>query len=459
MIDLNSYLPKAQEIATLIDDFMIDELKLAPPMAYDLSTRGERVYLVASYNPLVMGRSIKVYEHPEVARRLKLALGMPVAITRETGTRYVVLMHGALSLPKLVQFPAGPGEPDVFRLGVGLKGEIRMHARQLRNVMIGAAQGVGKSTILELLTRQMLAFGWRLYLADPQLHTFNPDVWNQRAAMGVAGSKEDMLKVLAAIEEELATRVMQFRMSSMDGKIPADIDDYNSEAFRGVVPAPLPRMGFVIDEANYFLASKSIFARMADLLRQGRKWGLHIVVAAHEWHKDTIPAGVNDLLQTRIALSSLSGPLVLRSNHWGKWVEGRPPGRGVLRTNRYEPMQFYMVGDALPLGEVGVSDVPPITAVEAALVRRSLREVDGKFTGDLLMVWGLSEGERRELGTRWESLGWLAKRPDRANARFVTAELVHLVEKFYPNPQTEQTAQTAGIPFQTDSKPAQRAQT
>jgi hypothetical protein len=80
---------------------------------------------------------------------------MPVYITRETGTRYVVLMRGTLSLPKLVPFPSGYLEPNVFRLGVGLKGEIKVPARHLRNVMIGAGQGAGKSNVLDLLSYQM----------------------------------------------------------------------------------------------------------------------------------------------------------------------------------------------------------------------------------------------------------------------------------------------------------------
>ena len=443
MTNLNTFLPQAEQVATLIDDLMIEELGLMAPAAYELNWRDKRVYLVASYDPLMLGRSLKAYENPEIARRLRSALGMPVRINKDTGTRYVVLMHGALSLPTSMMFPTEGAVLDVFRLGIGLKGEIQLTARNLRNVMIGAGQGSGKSTIEHLLVYQMMDFGWKLYLADPQSHTFNPDVWNRIAAMPVAGSQQDMLKILEAIENEMTDRVMKFQMSAQDGIPPEDIDAYN---IPGVAPVPLPRIGFLIDEANYFLDSKSILNRLADLLRQGRKWGLHIVVGGHEWHKDTVPGKVNDLLQTRIALNSLSGPVVLRNHHWGKWVEGRASGRGVLKTNVFEPMQFYKVDDSLlrtKLLSGNTSERPsPIPAREADLVRRALAEADGRMTTALLMQWGMSERDARELGARYEARGWLAKDPKRDNARFVTDELSTLTDNFCPNALTVQTAQT-----------------
>jgi hypothetical protein len=455
MHSLSSFIPQAEQIADLIDSLMLDELHLAAPVSYELNARGERVYLVASYDPSAMGRSLRVYEHPEVARRLRMVIGKPVTITRETGTRYVVLMHGALSLPKIAKFPFGSPERDVFKLGVGLKGERRIAARDMLNVIIVASQGSGKSSLLELLSYQMLVFGWQLYLADPQQHTFSPGLWNERAMMPVAGSHNDMLKLLAALEGDLATRVLLFQQAAPSGRPPKDIDAYNALGIE-----PLPRIGFVSDETNYYLGNKSIFHRFAELLREGRKYGLHIVAAAHDWHKKTIDSGVNDLFATRIALNSLAGAVVLHNHHWGKWVEGRPPGRGVLKTNKFEPMQFYLVGEEAEIQEMGQArKASQIPEHEADLVQRSLAEVDGKMTTSLLIKWGMSERDARELADRYEAKGWLAKDPQRGNARFVTTALLSILVDSRPNAQTVQTVQTAyetvqtGV--QTASKPVQ----
>ena len=462
-MNLEALLPQANEIAGIIDDLMIDELGLMAPMAYELKTRDKRIYLVGHYDPLMMGRSLKAYENPEIERRLRNAIGKPVHINKNTGTRYIVLIHGSISLPKSVTFPLESFTPDVFKLGIGAKGEVTLHARDMLNVMIGAAQGSGKSTILDLLTYQMVLFGWQLYLADPQQHTFSPGVWNGRAAMPVASSHADMIKVLYAIENELATRVYLFQQAAQNGRPPKDIDAYNALGLD-----PLPRIGFVSDESNFYLENKAIFHRFAEILREGRKFGLHIVVAAHEWHKDTVKSGVNDLFQTRIALNSLSGPVVLRNYQWGKWVEGRHPGRGVLKTNTFEPVQFYILGDDPLLQQLQGSSVTdastdkpcPLPAREAELVRRALAEADGKMTMDLLMQWSeMTPDEARDLGSRYEARGWLAKDPKRANARFVTDELVTLLGKYYPDSQTAQTAQTHTNPAFLSTNPLQTAQT
>jgi hypothetical protein len=452
MHSLSTFIPQAEQIAALIDSLMLDELHLMAPASYELNARGERVYLVASYDPSAMGRSLRVYEHPEVARRLRMVIGKPVTITRETGTRYVVLMQGALSLPKVAKFPFGPHERDVFKLGIGLKGERRITARDMLNVIIIASQGSGKSSLLELLSYQMLVFGWQLYLADPQQHTFSPGLWNERAMMPVAGSQNDMLKLLAALEDTLATRVLLFQQAAPGGRPPKDIDAYNALGID-----PLPRIGFVSDETNYYLENKAIFNRFAEILREGRKYGLHIVAAAHEWHKDTIKAGVNDLFSTRIALNSLAGAVVLRNHQWGKWVEGRPPGRGVLKTNKFEPMQFYLVGEDAEIHELDQAKkvISPISEREAELVRRSLSLAGGKMSRDLLVQWGMSEPEARELGSAWETRGWLVKGKD--NARFVSDALRVILANLDPNHPTAPTAPTGEStlpqPFPTDSQP------
>lgn len=459
MNDLSSYLPTADKVAEVIDYMMTEEIGLAAPENYELLARDGRVYLVASYNPMLLGKSMKVYENPDIARRLRMALdGLPVEIASKTGMRYGVLMSGKVRLPKEAVYPASqPVEKDIFRLGMGLQGEIRHHARELLNVVIGAPPGSGKSNILKLFAHQMRFFGWKLFLADSQMHTFNPDIWNSLAACPVAGSANDMLALLDALESELATRVMQFRMVNNGGLPPNDIDEYN----RLGVGEPMPRIGFLADEVNGHLANKAIFRRVAEALRVGRKWGLHIFLAGHEWHKETISAEINDMLQTRIALSASveeSARVILRSSHWSKWVMDKGQGRGVLKLRGFTPMQFYRVPEDLErqwlIGTIAPS---PFAEGDLDLIKRSLAEVDGKFTIEVLQGFGLSFDKARDLTTTWETRGWLAKDRTRGNARYLTPEVRRLAE-MHSNPQAAQTAQTGTNPLVLGSNRAQTAQ-
>jgi hypothetical protein len=319
-------------------------------------------------------------------------------------------------------------------MGVGLRGAVNLQARLMKNVIIGAAQEQGKSNILRLIAHQARAFGWMLYLADSQAHTFNPDVWGSIASHPVATSVDDLQRLLAMLRGTLEERSAQYRAAANGGIPPADIDAYN------LIATPMPRILLAIDEASTPLQDKRIFREMAALLREGRKWGLHIVMAGHEWHKEVIPAEVNDMLQTRIALPMIdegSGYVVTRSRTWGRWVIGKPAGRGVLRTNQYTPMQFYLVTPEQETEWLStvIPNIDPLFPEEGRLVRMAIAESNGKMTIPLLVGWGVQEWAARSMLDRYEARGWLARDPKQGNARCVTPKLADLAS----NPQSPQS--------------------
>lgn len=458
MSDLNKYTKHADIVARVIQQVMINDLGLMPPSDYTLTEHNGNVWLVAAMDTLALGGRLEAYEHQNVAHQLSTAISaafgtrqsIPVITANHTGLRYCILFGKKPSLPKLVDFPGFDADSvtDEFRFGVGLRGEVRLHARVMKNLIIGAAQEMGKSNILRLITHQARSFGWSLYLADSQSHTFNPDVWNGIASHPVAGSVDELLKLLYALKAALEDRSAQFRAIANGGIPPADLEAYNK------IASPLPRILFAIDEASTPLQDKRVFKELAALLREGRKWGLHIVMAGHEWHKDVIPAEVNDMLQTRIALPMIdegSGYVVTRSRPWGKWVIGKSAGRGVLRTNQYTPMQFYLVTPEQEQEWLSTNapTLAPLPERETFLVQRSLMESAGRMSIPLLKQWGMEEREARNLVEQWELRGWLAKDPKQGNARVVTPKLADLLS----NRQACQTASSHHIWSQTAVKP------
>ena len=450
----NDMLTVVNGIVETIDAILIDQMGLMPPEQYDVSKREGRIYVAATFDPMMIGRNLKVYEHPDTLRVIRKALGgLPVVFTQRTGFRYVVLASGKLNLPKSMDFP-GFAQRDSFRLGISLRGEVAPHANRIRNVVIGSNQGFGKSNILKLLTHQARFSGWQLYLCDPDGHTFHPDAWNPIAAAPVASSPEDLLIVLDRLYEEIASRAALYQQAAMNGISPADIDEYNQRASE-----PLPRIALGIDEANTYMSNKKIFKPMADLLRRGRKWGLSIFLAGHEWHKDVIGSETNDMLQTRIALSYANqeaANVVLRSHRWGKWVMGKPQGRGVIRIDQYVPMQFYRVTEeqeAEWLSRAGNQPAAPLPDDELLLVKRSLEEAEGKMTIGLLQLWGMGPRQARTLVEQWELRGWLAQDATKGNARYITPKLADLVS----NRQTRQTLSNPDFMRQTAVKPGQTA--
>lgn len=444
------------QMAETVDAILADQMGLMPPEQYDVVKREGRVYVAATFDPMLIGKHLKAYQHPDTLRVISKALGgLPVVWTQRTGFRIVVLASGKLSLPRSVDFP-GFSRNETFRLGVCLKGEVAPTAKRMGNVIIGANQGAGKSNVEKLMAYQARQAGWKLYLCDPDSHTFNPDIWDRMAAMPVAGSPNDLVEVLDRLHGEIADRAAMFRQIADGGIPPADLDAYN--ALTLTLPSPegrggeLPRIMLIVDEANSFMDDKRVFKIMADLLRRGRKWGLHIVLGGHEWHKDVVPASVNDMLQTRIGLTVANeetAQVVLRSRRWGRWVLGKPAGRGVIRIDQYQPMQFYLVTDELEREWLSGATQPvsPIPEEEARIVQRVLDENDGKMTAGILTLWGMGHREARNLVERYEARGWLVKDPSQGNARVVTEKLTNIL----PNRQSRQSLPNPQIACQTQN--------
>ena len=425
--ELEKYRAIADYAKKIIRHELVNELKLQPPSRYLLVARNGMVWLLAIMNPLALGASLRKYHNPQVAHQISTAFaGKPVYIANQTGLRYGVLLSTKPALPKKILFPGFGQKKDEFILGRNLQKEITLKASQLKNVLIGAAQGSGKSNTINLLVHQMRAFGWQLYLADPQEHTFNPDIWDSLAAHPVASKDDEVITILERIKAEIEARKAAFREIA-DGSIPpSDIDAYNA-----ISPKHLPRIGFLIDEANTFLANKIIFAAIADLLRQGRKWGLHIVLAGHEWHKRDVPSSVNDMLQTRLALSTpdeFSGAVVLRSSRWGRWVMDQPAGRGALKASgRVIPMQFYLVTDEQQREWLsGMTTPGPLTEDERAYVAFALNQGGAFKISALVREFDVSEWGMRKLAQAWEQRGWLLQGRGAAAPRIVSETLIEL---------------------------------
>ena len=441
------FLTVINSLVETLDSVLIDHLGLMPPDQYDVTKRDGRVYVVGSFDPMMVGRNLKMYENRDTLRVIRKALGgLPVAFTQKKRFAYVVLASGGVSLPRSMNFP-GFGEGDSFRLGVCLRGEVAPQANRLGHGLIGASPGMGKSNVLKLLVYQARAAGWKIYICDPDGHTFNPDVWNGMLAAPVASSPEDLQILIDRIYSEIADRAAMFRQVANGSIPPADLDAYNK------IADPLPRIGLFVDEANSNLSNKRIFKSMADLLRRGRKWGLHIFLAGHEWHKDVVGGELSDLFQTRIGLSAANeeaSTVVLRSRRWGRWVLGKPAGRGVIRITEYQPMQFYKITDEQEAEWLSgtVATLAPLSDEDRDLVQRSLDEAEGKMTIPLLVEWGMKEREARSLVESWELRGWLAKDPAQKNSRFITPKLAGLLS----NGQTGQTASSTHIWSQTDVK-------
>jgi hypothetical protein len=425
-MDLREFEGKAGKVAEIIQHVLVNELRLSAPMGYILTERNGLVWLLAVMDTLNLGRNIEVYADKKTVHHLSTALhGLYVGIANHTGLRFAVLLSRRPQLPKQVAYD-GRFEQDVFRLGVDAMGrELQLSAGVLQNALIGAPPGGGKSNLLTLMAQTARVSGWKLYLADPQGHTFNPDIWNDLAAAPVAGNLEEVRGLLARVQAESLERQAKFRAEAVSGIPPEDLKAYNRLAAE-----PLPRFALIFDEVNTWL--DYVLDEVTDLARQIRKFGGHIILAGHDWHGSDVPRSLSAQFYTRIGLASnddTAARVVLNNAQWGKWLMGKPAGRAVIRANGYQAVQIYEVqtemrqswmSQASPAA-LSVLDEDEIRMVKAAL------ELNAEFgIRAIVRLTGLGEWRVRKTAEIWELRGWLEKPSNATAARRVTEKLAVL---------------------------------
>jgi DNA segregation ATPase FtsK/SpoIIIE-like protein len=149
--------------------------------------------------------------------------------------------------------------------------------------------------------------------------------------------------MLDRINQEIVSRSAIFRNAAAGGIPAADLEEFNR-----LTGNAMPRVWLIVDEANTFLAAKPLQERLADPARIGRKFGVHIVLAGHDWHEYTVNRGLTSFFETRLCLrtsNDTTGRIVLDDTMRGKrTMNFRQPGRGILRLRgQYQDVQLYNV--------------------------------------------------------------------------------------------------------------------
>jgi hypothetical protein len=424
------YYNEAIAVAETLVSVMTQDLHLQAPTQYFLDPAGERVWLIAILDPKALGGQISAYTRPQTLHQLSTALGgRPVILSNHTGLRYGILMSEKPKLPLSVLYPEDV-PTGVVPLGRTLNGVLHPQASRLMNVLVGGEQGSGKSTLLHLFAYAAFQNGWQTYAADPRSMTFD-DTWNGVLRAPVADKAEGVFDILDVIDREMERRAALFR-SVRENRLPAgSVDAYNAMVESA---DRLPRIFFLVDEANTFLANDKLRKRVEDLSRQPRKFGIHFILAGHNWRDADVPRGLSANFHTRISLrvaDDTSGRVVLNNPRWGKaMMKVTQPGRAVVFLDgRFARTQFYKLdeGRIIPMLLTGSGPAAALSDKERQLGERALRETDGKVSREVLTGWGIGRSEADRIMERWTTRGWAEKDPQRANATYLTSILRDLL--------------------------------
>lgn len=439
-MNINNYRAEARHCARLVAQ-TLTQRGLYARLIFYLTERNGLTWLAVILDLGQLQGRLEGFVSDETLHHLSTVLqGKPVYLSNSTGLRYMVLLTPAPSLPTSVPYPEYV-DHRAIPLGVNLSGPIVLS--EMRNALICGEPGSGKSNQLESLLLAALRNGAAIYLADPDGHTFNPDRFNTLAAAPVAQSPAEVLELLAKLEAELLRRQALYRSVSVDRQPPADLEAYNQ-----VASQPLPHLVLLVDEANSYFDHKDILEKLTDLARRGRKWGLAIVLAAHNWRAKDVPRALSAMFPVRISFrvaDDTSGVVVLGSRRWGKEAQRlRQPGRGILLLDgQYRVFQAYHIQpEQVRTLWSKPMDVAPLTDLENLMVNYALEHLGGRFIvnrlAQALAGQGVTHHQVQKIAGQFERRGWLSKPAHATDARLITPELAHLAGRSHTGVQAVQ---------------------
>jgi hypothetical protein len=428
---MQSYMQRAEELAVQVPKAMSGLGREPLFSSWGLAVAPDVVAVVATLNVRgLLARaadaqqrfSPAAYTDPKFLHNLSTALrGVRVCAINTDGVRLAFVLSKIPKLPRRAEFPGT--ERGRVAVGVGLAGPVWTRWEDVRVMLVAGMQGSGKSNFLRLMVHQALADGAALLLSDPHQTTFPMLASSPALLAPIAHSPDETRAIVELAVAECERRAAIY--PSVPG-FPEGLDEYN-EAARKAGGELLPRVMVVLDEFSATAAAlgggrADFCARVAARLGwEGRKFGVRTIFSAQAFPVDLV-GGLRQQTDAVVAFQ-MRGAAMARAIDCPAATRMRVPGRAV--TDRWGILQTYRLDKALLVDHAG----PTLTAEERALVERAIREAEGRMSIPLLQEWGLAERAARKLVEEFEGRRWLEKRPDQANARYVTEALVKLMEE------------------------------
>ena len=153
--------------------------------------------------------------------------------------------------------------------------------------------------------------------------------------------------------------------------------------------------------------------------RRGRKWGLSIVLAAHNWRAKDVSRGLSAMYPTRVCFrvaDDTSGMVALNSRRWGKQamnISTQHTGRGILLLDgRYQVIQAYHLTTEQERQVLAIPVVlSPLSEIERSLVAHAIEQLDGRFIVNKLAAafagQGVTHHQVQKMAAQFERRGWL----------------------------------------------------
>lgn len=244
----------------------------------------------------------EVFEDKKAA--IEAALNIRIDMILDGNTRRMVHIHAVPAKHNIDEYIAWDGkylsnEDFVLVLGRSLTGYAKVNLRDIPHMLIGGSTGSGKTILLKNILAQCLAHDASVYIADFKGGVDFPHIWHEKCKL--VFDEMPLLRMLEELVGELEARKAELRRTGC-----ANIWDYNENirhTYRHII--------FACDEVAELLDTtgrdkedkaiiKEITGHLITLARQGRAFGIHLVLGTQRPSVDVIPPQVKSNIDCRI---------------------------------------------------------------------------------------------------------------------------------------------------------------
>ena len=231
-------------------------------------------------------------------------------------------------------------------LGEGLTGRETVDLSSMPHMLIGGGTGSGKSRLTLSLLMQCLKKGATVFIADFKGGVDFASVWHTKCKM--IFEPQELLIALTELAEELEHRRNLFVAEGTP-----NIDEYNKatgENLRRYILA-CDEIAEVLDKTGLNKEEKEIIFKIERCLsliaRQGRAFGIHLILATQRPSADLIPGQIRTNLTFRICgrADDILSRIILDSPAAAEQIPLDAQGRFV--TNMGQIFQGYLFDDSI----------------------------------------------------------------------------------------------------------------
>ena len=249
-------------------------------------------------------RSIPLQEWEKKRPAIETALGITIVKLAYAKGKSRVLVYAVSAgdyLPEVLKWKDSYLSPKSFVLVLGesYTGPVTVNLAHIPHILLGGSTGSGKSVLLKLLLMQALHKGAEVYIADFKGGVDFPKVWHEKCRM--CFTEENLRYTLNQL-----VAVLEYRKSAFKALGCPNIDAYNE-----TMEQPLPRLIFACDEVAEMLDKtgadnerKKLLAqienRLSTIARQGRAFGIHLILATQRPDATIIPGQIRNNMDFRV---------------------------------------------------------------------------------------------------------------------------------------------------------------